>query len=123
MSPIYIVSAINYNFKSLDKSNFAKSEIVYGYFSNLKQIHLLLKGKNVQAYSTIAKKLNKRKSVVIENVIIKTEFGKLKVNHLLIRTVNINELYGFTKQVNLSILISSDVFRNDIGLILSDNMP
>lgn len=123
MSRIYIVSAINYNIKSVHKLNYAESEVVYGYFSNLKRVHLLLRGKNVQAYSTIAKKLNKRKSVVIENVIIKTEFGKLKVNYLLIRTLKINEFYGFTKQVNIASLISGDIFKNDLGLILSDNMP
>jgi len=121
MSSIYIFSGLKYNFKTGEKSKFVESQMVFGCFSNLKRIHTLLKGENVQAYSTIARKLKQRNVIIMEDVNIKTDSKSIKVNQLIIRIVEINKIQQFYRDIDVPNLISGEVFRNDLGLLFSNS--
>ncbi|MEI7526902.1 MAG: hypothetical protein WCJ95_21315 [Mariniphaga sp.] len=119
MSTIYILSAINYNSKGEERSNLTTCEIMYGYFSNLKRAHSVLTGSNLLAYSTIARKIRKRHIVILFNISIKKDKKAFKFNQVIIRDVEVNQLYRGSKSIDLSSMISGEIYRNDLGLLLS----
>ena len=79
----------------------------------------MLKGKNAQAYSTIARKIKKRKVVLLTDVTLKLETKSIIVNHLVIRVFQMNNMYHLTKTIDLASLITGEIYRDDREFLLA----
>jgi len=122
MKKIYLV--IGYKFILRDKKDNFEDHIEthFGYYSNLKKVFLLLKSVDLPVYSTIARKVQLKKFILLHDVQIKVGKEFQKCNELIIRSIEINRMHNDYRTVNIRSMISHEVFRNEMGLLISDNI-
>lgn len=119
MKSIYALSAIQYDLKQIDSSSGLSSQIIFGYFSNLKKAYSNLNGKNLPSYSTLARKIKLNKSVTIENVNLSLNKRKVLIKRVSISILEINQFYKMDKSIQIESLIIGEMYRNNLQSIVA----
>ncbi len=119
MKSIYALSAIQYDLKQIDSSSGLSSQIIFGYFSNLKKAHSNLNGKNLPSYSTLARKIKISKSVTIENVSLIQDKRKIQIKRVSISIFDINQFYRRYKSIQIESLLIGEMYRNNLQSIVA----
>jgi hypothetical protein len=109
MKKIYTLSGIQYDIDKIETMGIINSEIIYGYFSNLKKVYSIIEGTNIGAYSTVARKIKSSKSVTLVNISIKLKRKTLKLKRVTIKIEEFNKIYITPNSINLERIIIGDM--------------
>jgi|LakMenE01Jun11ns_1017448.scaffolds.fasta_scaffold9728565_2 hypothetical protein len=119
MKSLYSLSAIQYDLTQSEPLTSLRSSVQFGYFTNLKKVHSVLKGKNVPGYSTVARRIKGKRFVIIENVDILIGKQTIKTRRIVLRVWDVNTIYVTRKYIDIESLIIGEVFKTDLSLSTS----
>ncbi len=111
---MYVISAIQYDFKQFSDDKHLRTRIFIGYFTNLKKAYNQLNGKKILSYSTIARKMKQDKVVMILNVNLVINGILIKVKKVTIRHLLFNEFYEMHNYVDIESLLVAELNKNNL---------
>lgn len=116
MTKLYLFSAINYDIEPRNNLDSPNTIIYSGYFSNLKKLYEVISKSKTKSYSSIARDMQKSKTVILENVSVSIDGGTVNVKKVMITMVTLNQLYRERKKVDFETYIISELYRSHLGL-------
>jgi hypothetical protein len=112
---IFIVTGI---YIDLEEDNHYKNELhcIVGYFTNLKELYKNFESKTIQSYSTVCNHINKNGYYITKGSRFWHRRSYQHYNEIIIRQVISNQMYGSSKYISISELLSKEVSSIDIHL-------